>query len=293
MVANQYFSQSSTRQRIKQPASVPFIWEVRPGFPKKDWKHIHSIKSANPISLPPVELISSNPFQWEEMTEKPLHCFPDEMPEAGPLLLLLPPPNLVESKSPTPTVYSKNIWDDAGCDGDDEKDEIIDSYLDARDFERDAQSISSAPSLLANRLIPSSVISSAVPVEEIGLMGRTNLQPQPATCSPMYESDSSTSSYATGNTSLGDTPILERLFPLLLLKSSFLEKLGCENGTTIPQTLPSTVPGTDPELVSGNNLVEKWPLSLGEQIIISRRKSYHRKATLMRDQNHSLVILQI
>ncbi|KAL8135259.1 hypothetical protein AgCh_010066 [Apium graveolens] len=91
--------------------------------------------------------------------------------------------DLVESKSPTPTVYSKNIWDDAddkGFDGNDEKDEIIDSYLDAWGFERDAQSISTAPSLLANRLIPSSVISNAVPVEETDLTGRNYLQLQKA-----------------------------------------------------------------------------------------------------------------
>lgn len=124
-------------------------------------------------------------------------------------------------------------------------------------------------------------------------MGGNYLQLQQATCSPGYESDSSTSSYATGNTSLGDAPILERLFPLLLHKSSFLEKLGCENGTTTPQTLPSTVPGTDPELVSDNNLVVKRPLTLGEQILISRRKSYQRKAILMHDQNYSLVISYI
>ncbi|KAK1361025.1 hypothetical protein POM88_045499 [Heracleum sosnowskyi] len=293
MVANQYLSQSSNRQRIKQPASVPFIWEVRPGFPKKDWKHIPSITPVNPISLPPVKLISSNPFHWEEMPGKPLHCFPHEMPEASPLLLLPPAPNLVESESPTPTVYSQYIWDNAdddGCDGDDEKDEMINSYLDAWGFEKDAESISSAPSLLANRLIPSSVISNAVPVEENGLMGRNNLQIQQATCSPIYESDSSTSSYATGNTSLGDAPILERLFPLLLRKSSFLEELGCENGSTSPQT--PTVPGLDPQLVSDNNLVVKRPLTLGEQILISRRRSYHRKAILMRDQNHSLEFMK-
>ncbi|KAL1819996.1 hypothetical protein ACET3Z_014865 [Daucus carota] len=290
MVANQFLSQSSTRQRIKQPASVPFIWEVRPGLPKTEWKHFAPV---GPTALPPVKLTALDSLiQWEEMPGKPLHCFPHEMPDAGPLVQL-PPPMLRDSQSPRPTVDSHNIWynadDDDGCDGDDEKDEIIDSYLDAWGFE-DVALISSAPSLLANRLIPTLAISNAVPVIENGLINGNNLQLQ-ATFSPIYESDSSTSSYATGNTCLDDTPILERLFPLLLRKSSFQEKVGCEKGThTTPQTLPSRVPDMNYEL--DQKLVVKKPLTLGEQILISRKRSYHRKANLMRDQNHSMEFMK-
>lgn len=296
MVANQYMSQNSNPRRIKQPASVPFIWEVRPGFPKKDWKHIPSVTPVNPIALPPAKLIGSGPFQRQDVPGKPFHCFPHEMPEAGPLIFLPSLPMLVESHSPTTTVYSQDIWDNAdddGCDGDDEKDETIDPYLDARGFEIDAEFISSPPLLLANRLIPSLAISNAIPVVENGLMGSNNLQLQQATCSPLYESDSSMSSYATGNTSLDNAPIMECLFPLLLRKSSSLEKLGIKKGThTSPQTLPNTVPGTDLELASDHNLVVKRPLTLLEQILISRRRSYNRKAILMGDQNYSLVISQ-
>lgn len=286
MVTNQYTSQCSNRHRIKQPASVPFIWEVRPGVPKKDWKPNSSISPVDPIALPPVKLIASVPFKWEEMPGKPLPCFPQAMPKEVPLLLLPPPPSmLVDSQSPARTVYSQSY-----CNNSD--DEMYDSYLDAWGFEFDEESISSASSLAANRVIPTLAITNSVPVEENVLVESTNGLLQ-APGSPAYESDSSTSSYAsyaTGNTSLVGAPFLERLFPLLSPKVSFLGKHGCEKGT---DSTPQPVPSKHLDSENERSLVMKRPSTLGELILMSRRRSYNRKYNLMREQDLSMVIITI
>lgn len=277
MVANQYSSQGSNRQRIKQPASVPFLWEVRPGLPKKDWKPNPSNTQVDPVALPPVKFIASVPFKWEEIPGKPLPSFPQAMPEAAPLLLLPPPP----SQSPARTVYFQNY-----CDNSD--DDMYDSYLDAWGFEFDEESISSAPSLVANRMIPTLAITNGVPEEENVLMDSNSGQLQ-APGSPAYESDSSTSSYATGNTSLVGAPFLERLFPLLSPKVSFLGKHGCDKGT---DSTPRTVLGKDLNFESERSLVVKRPLTLGELILMSRRRSYHRKYDLIREQDLSMELMK-
>lgn len=285
MVANQYSTQGSNRHRIKQPASVPFLWEVRPGLPKKDWKPNPSNTQVDPFALPPVKFIASVPFKWEEMPGKPLPCIPQAMPKAAPLLLLPPPPSMLgDSQSPARTVYSQNY-----CDNSD--DDMYDSYLDAWGFEFDEESISSAPSLVANRMIPTLAITNGVSVEENVLMDRNSGQLQlQAPGSPAYESDSSTSSYAsyaTGNTSLVGAPFLERLFPLLTPKVSFLGKHGCDKGT---DSTPQAVPGKDLDFESERSVVVKRPSTLGELILMSRRRSFHRKANLLREQDFSMVI---
>ncbi|KAL1816363.1 hypothetical protein DCAR_0520750 [Daucus carota subsp. sativus] len=285
MVASQYSSQASNRQRIKQPASVPFLWEVRPGLPKKDWKPNPSVTPVDPIALPPVKLIASVPFKWEEMPGKPLPYSLREKPKAAPLLLLPPPPSMpADFQSPARTVYSQNY-----CDNSD--DEMYDSYLDAWGFEFDEESISSAPSLVANRLIPTLALTNAVPVEENVPMDTNSGQLQ-APGSPAYESDSSTSSYAsyaTGNTSLVGAPFLERLFPLLTPKVSFLGKHGCNKGI---DSTPQAVPGKDVDVESERSLAVKRPSTLGELILMSRRRSYQRKANLMREQDLSMEFMK-
>uniref|UniRef100_A0ACD5TU11 Uncharacterized protein n=1 Tax=Avena sativa TaxID=4498 RepID=A0ACD5TU11_AVESA len=60
------------RERAKQQISVPFLWEVKPGAPKRDWV---VCKPAPPVfsSCPsPLKLVVSVPFQWEEKPGKPL-----------------------------------------------------------------------------------------------------------------------------------------------------------------------------------------------------------------------------
>ncbi|KAL6637089.1 hypothetical protein ACP70R_024661 [Stipagrostis hirtigluma subsp. patula] len=59
------------RERVKQQISVPFLWEVKPGAPKKDW--VISKPAPSVFACPsPVKLVVSVPFQWEEKPGKPL-----------------------------------------------------------------------------------------------------------------------------------------------------------------------------------------------------------------------------
>lgn len=68
------------RERAKQQISVPFLWEVKPGAPKRDWV---ISKPAPPVfsSCPsPLKHVVSVPFQWEEKPGKPL-----QLQDASPL----------------------------------------------------------------------------------------------------------------------------------------------------------------------------------------------------------------
>ncbi|KAJ6294543.1 hypothetical protein OIU76_022594 [Salix suchowensis] len=71
---------SSRKKHVRQPPSVPFLWEVRPGVAKKDWKP--EVSAVTPVQLPPVKLIASVPFNWEEKPGKPLSCF-SQSPESA------------------------------------------------------------------------------------------------------------------------------------------------------------------------------------------------------------------
>jgi hypothetical protein len=65
------------RERAKQQISVPFLWEVKPGAPKRDWVISKPVPSPSVVpsvfSCPsPLKLVVSVPFQWEEKPGKPL-----------------------------------------------------------------------------------------------------------------------------------------------------------------------------------------------------------------------------
>lgn len=60
-------------KRVRQQISVPFIWESKPGTPKRDWiSNPVSLISYPPPSPSPSKLVVSVPFQWEEEPGKPL-----------------------------------------------------------------------------------------------------------------------------------------------------------------------------------------------------------------------------
>ncbi|TVU48538.1 hypothetical protein EJB05_08177 [Eragrostis curvula] len=61
------------RERVKQQISVPFLWEVKPGAPKRDWVISKPMPTVFACPSPtPAKLIVSVPFQWEEKPGKPL-----------------------------------------------------------------------------------------------------------------------------------------------------------------------------------------------------------------------------
>ncbi|KAJ6688661.1 HYDROXYPROLINE-RICH GLYCOPROTEIN FAMILY PROTEIN [Salix koriyanagi] len=259
---------SSRKKHVRQPPSVPFLWEVRPGVAKKDWKP--EVSSVTPVQLPPVKLIASVPFNWEEKPGKPLSCF-SQSPESAFVpaqanLLALP-------------------WhedDDTGEESFGDEQVMFNSDLESFSFETDG-SFSSAPSLLANCLVSSVAISTAAPVQTTSPTDDCNGQ-QEAPWSPTSETDSSTSSYATGVSSLEGAAFLECLFPLYTPKSGFLGK------ASHPRKESFT-----PELISRefdyerkSSAMIRKPLTLGELIMMSRRRSCQRKAVQMRKQNLSM-----
>ncbi|KAJ0042933.1 hypothetical protein Pint_17297 [Pistacia integerrima] len=293
----------SRRKYFRQPPAVPFLWEEKPGIAKRDWRQ--AISSVSPIQMPPVKLIASIPFNLEEKPGTPLNSlshppleseqkilpenlmtfpsppesepsnlitFPSPQvlpenimtfpspPESGPLPIR--PENLTTFPSPTAYPQGYDVVDngkeEVSDNGQDDQKALFELDLEAFDFETDG-SFSSSPSLLANCLVPSVAISSAVPVEKSSLSDDTSDEPNiPST--PDSETDSSTSSYTNGFSSLVGASFLECLFPLL-----------------------------PPKLVSlKGSVVIRSPTTLGELIMISRRRSYQMKAAQIRKQNLSM-----
>lgn len=270
----------SHKKHARQPPSVPFLWEEKPGIPKKNWKpEVSSVVSSVP--MPPVKLVASVPFKWEEKPGTPLPNF-----SQGPSDQLLPPPPSKESiPLPAPPMHYQNTYNK------DEEDTVteVGTYSDDNTLNDGAEtddSFSSAPSLLANCLIPSMAISSAVPAQKVSMTDiYDGLLEAPS--SPASETDSSTSSYATGASSLVGSSFLQWLFPLFPPHSGFLEKVGHSENSPIPPDLKNKLFDNE----NNGSIVVRRPTTLGELIMMSRRRSYRRKAVQMRKQNLSMVNL--
>lgn len=254
MAEKELIENSNTKQ-LRQPPSVPFLWEVRPGIPKRDWKP--EAPSVKPVPKPPVKLVASVPFLWEEKPGTPLPSF-SQPPQDS--VTLNPPANLISF--PSPSVYSHSYSDDS-----------FEADVETFDFETD-NTFSSPPSLLANCLVSLTAISTAVSVEKISAEEYKSGELETPS-SPASETDSSTSSYATGTASLVGAPFLECLFPLLPPTSGFLNKVGClENDCQAPLEPKSK---HDDRQSNSSVMVRKAP-TLGELIMMSRRRSLQRKA---------------
>ncbi|KAL3521461.1 hypothetical protein ACH5RR_019610 [Cinchona calisaya] len=273
-------SDATTRKRIKQAISVPFIWEDLPGTPKKDWKPTAPVKKLVVVAPPPlpVKFTASVPFEWEEKPGKPRPSFSQQPSSASPIS-----PNI--NSFPLPPRHSlggENSWTGMN-DQDGDEIEMLESYPESCEFETD-DSFSSAPSLFANGLVPRIAISNAFPVQQNSLKGPNSGQLQ-SPASPASETGSSTSSYETGHTSLAGASFLEWLFPLLTPQSNFLEKVGCsEKGVSYTQT---KMQKDDIECERNYSAAIRKPYTLGELIMMSRGRSYQRKALHMRTQNLS------
>ncbi|KAK8569482.1 hypothetical protein V6N13_046533 [Hibiscus sabdariffa] len=305
----------ANKRRIRQPPSVPFLWEERPGIAKKDWKPVHSSVTTTLPVLTPVKLIASVPFNWEEKPGTPLHSFsqapvePTTVP-LSPTLTTRPPaptkliasvpfnweekpgtplpsfsqpalepatvsPQEMFMTLPPPPVYSPAYFN--GCNNNDDRgngrDEqaVFEMDLEAFGFETD-DSFSSAPS---------TEISTIVTAQKIYQTdnGSDHLE---TLSSPASETDS-TSSYATGAASLVGASFLECLFPLLSPTSGFLE--------TVRYPEQEHQARREFDRGSNNTVVIRRPPTLGELIMMSRRRSYQRKAAQIREKNISMVIL--
>lgn len=260
------------KRTIRLPPSVSFLWEVRPGIAKKDWKpEASSISRVLPPPTP-IKFIASIPFNWEEKPGTPLPSF--LQPAVEPMgvqlsatLITLPPP----------PVYSPAYFN--GCNSNDDQGDNIEAF----GFETD-DSFSSASSILENSsLAASTVVSTIVPEQKTYQIDNDSDHPE-IPSSPTSETDS-TSSYATGASSLVGVSFLECLFPLLPPNAGFLEKVRYPDEES--QTAQNNF-----DRESNNTVIIRKPPTLGELIMMSRRRSYQRKAAQIREKNISMEFLK-
>ncbi|KAL9265878.1 hypothetical protein AKJ16_DCAP22214 [Drosera capensis] len=277
-------------KRAKQQIMVPFLWEEKPGAPKKDWK-----PETTPMSLVPyvpAKFVVSVPFVWEEKPGTPLQCVQKEaldvkcntkVTQNKPLPL--PPAYYCDEESHEDLTFE----DPCSRDEADDKDWLWDLDMDVLSMQT-SESYASAPSLLANGILPTAAISSAVPVENVDQMkhvgGWTDTHSSP-------EITESLSSYATGNMSLVSAPFLEQLFPLYSPKSSFLQQP--KEQVTYPGNQVPTPEQHQIQhfgVVGKQGVVIRRPVTLGELILQSRQRSYRRKAIQMRKHRPSMDVAE-
>ncbi|KAL0317695.1 UNVERIFIED_CONTAM: hypothetical protein Sangu_2183800 [Sesamum angustifolium] len=269
------------RKRERQPISVPFIWEEKPGMPKKDWK-----PTARPVkpAAPPVKFIVSVPFGWEEKPGTPLPSLLQTPPEPT----FAPPPKQ-SIIVPPPATYSDHDygnWSVFDGQGDNEEDGSSDSELDTHSFETD--SFSSAKSLLANGLVSTTELLEAAPVQQTyDALKSTNSGELQSPGSPASEAESTASSYATGTTSLVGASFLEWLFPLLVPSSSLPDKVGHMEKDPSHQAY---VQGKEVLRESNCSQVRRPLLTLEELIVMSRRRSCQRKIAKIHKQPSMVTI---
>ncbi|XP_077235582.1 hydroxyproline-rich glycoprotein family protein [Tasmannia lanceolata] len=257
-------SEPCYRQQVRQQVSVPFLWEEKPGKPKKGWR-----PEKVPVTSVPslAKLVASVPFQWEEKPGKPLLQISQPLPNAP--LLPIPPES-----------------------GDDES--MLELDLKAFDFNKD-YSFDSSISLLANRLLTTTAESSAVPGHQSLAIG--GLKPQKNSIEntaeqletwalSLLETASDSTSLVAGNINSG-TSVLEFLFPMFSPDSGFLDKISYhKKGSSIALTELSA---KDNSYTSDCSVIlkRKTP-TLGELILMSRKLSYARKAIPNRKRSLSM-----
>lgn len=302
MVEREFTEKGKTMETRKHP-SVPFLWEEKPGTPKKDW----TPRAASVVSLPkpPVKHVVSVPFVWEEKPGTPLPHLSqpqqESVPSTPPAKLLTAPPPL--ACSPKNDDSDTESW--VGGDGDEHEGISDQSDIKTLSSEEDYTFRPAPPSLLANCLVPFKAISTAIPVNDTS--GEEDERNRPETpFSIPCEVANNTCSYATSNSSPAGASILE-LYPLFPPHSGFLEKVG-QNDCQAP-TEPkskhddresassehddrenSSSEHNDSE--SASSAVARKGTTLGELILLSRR-SHRRKTAQMRKQNLSMVKLEL
>lgn len=265
----------SKRKHVRQPPAVPFLWEESPGVAKKHWRPV--IYSVTTLALPsPEKLVASAPFSWEEKPRKPIPGFSQ------------PPMESALTTWQDSQQHDDYNFDNAGTDGSDhhiDKEVTFDSDLESFSFETD-YSFSSLPSLLANCLVLSSAVSTAVPVLKTSSNNDINDQLE-SSSSPASEIDSR-SSYETGISSLTRASFLDCFSPLYTPNSAFLGKEEYSKHGSNPSLELNNIHFHHE---SDSNTVAKRTATLGELITMSRR-SRRRKAVQMGTQNLSMVNLQ-
>ncbi|KAM3320113.1 hypothetical protein P3S67_007313 [Capsicum chacoense] len=275
-------SGNSNCKRERQQISIPFIWEERPGIPIKDWKPKPLATTNGTFTFtPPVKLIASVPFEWEEKPGTPLPFFSQASPHENITGL----PSTVRDVQEGGDDFWADIDKYIDQHGHHDEDGMSESEVEGSDSESIYESFSSAPSsLLANGFIPTVDISSALPVEQTSLTAAIHHNIK-CPLSPTSETGSSVLSYATGTTSLIGTAFLEKLFPLLSPSTSFLQN--CSTPEKGGSHVPPKALNNNQDHDNNCSIKVRHPLTLGELIMMSRRRSYQRKTVQMQKQSIS------
>ncbi|XP_074291460.1 uncharacterized protein LOC141618257 [Silene latifolia] len=278
---------TAVHQPVKYIASVPFNWEEKPGEPKEKLE----TPKCEPLTAvhQPVKYIASVPFKWEEKPGTPLRCFAKETKERTVHETVPEDMNL-----PLPPAYFAKYGNDSDGDyssyGDDND---YQDWLSEMDFETlsalSEDSISSAPSLNANGPTPSRLaVSSVVPLQNPFLIEKNDGHMEEGSSSP--ESSNSPTN-ASRNASLRGASFLQHLFPLYPPKTGFLDKPDNseENNGQIQfkneRRLPTLEEYKKFDAEFRRSGIIRKPLTLGELIMQSRRRSYRRKAVQMKKNN--------
>ncbi|KAI3735199.1 hypothetical protein L6452_14689 [Arctium lappa] len=265
---HQETNENPSMKRIKQTISIPFLWEEKPGTPKIDWKRV------NPVMQIPVKLIASVPFQWEEKPGTPLipgHPFSHPSPEP-------PHPQQQHNKN--------NPFCDSDSDLDQEHDQVLGRSTSPKNHQKHHKK---------NPFCDSSD-DEFEEIEEVERGGMAESEGDDddggylrAPSSQAWETESNASSYATSGTTimttttLAGSSFLECMFPLLTPQSSFFETVGC-SVIRVPPT------NTCIRTLSNGGAGRK-PLTLGELILMSRRRSYLKKAVESHEHYHSTELM--
>ncbi|OIW06635.1 hypothetical protein TanjilG_04031 [Lupinus angustifolius] len=225
------------KKHVREAPSVPFLWEVKPGIPKKDWKP-EVEPSVTHFPKTPLKQIASVPFVWEEKPGTPLPNYHFSVPLKPHAMLIH-----VASSSGNSVAFNYSSSDES-------------------------QSINSTMGL-ANCLELSAKVSNAIPVNGNSFCNYSCDQLQTPLSPTSSETDSSTSSYATGISSPVGVSFLESLFPLYIPKT--------KRDVHSEKVVSSIPKEQSPEDNNISDMVRRPP-TLEELIMMSRRRSNRRKA---------------
>ncbi|XP_026407094.1 uncharacterized protein LOC113302401 [Papaver somniferum] len=288
-----------------QKVSIPFLWEEKPGTPKKGWKRENVPATAG---VPPLKLITSVPFEWEEKPGKPFACFAQSLPAGEEPLeqlecitpppqqlasphLPLPPGKLIGFPSPlmhtsmsSPvTIRSKlsNVFRRRGSYRGDNHSE----YEDEEESGDEQEMFISSPSLIPNGLMSTVPNFNPFPVDQAKVNANSTSTEEDSeeldeNTSTVSETESDLSSYATESTSLIGDSFLDSLFPVYSQDSGVLDKVG-------QHEKKSCVTFSDQKIIIGfqsksdNSIVARRTLTLQQLIEMSRKLSCRRKEVQM------------
>ncbi|KAI3918161.1 hypothetical protein MKX01_041481 [Papaver californicum] len=291
-----------------QKVSIPFLWEEKPGTPKKGWR-LENVPAT--VSSPPLKLITSVPFEWEEEPGKPLECFSQSPPigeEPGePLACMTLPPQLEPPHLPLPpgkligfpsplirtsisspvTIRSKlsNVFRSRRSyrGGDDRSNDS--EYDDEEESGNEQEMFISSPSLIPNGLISTVPNFNPFPVDQAKVKSFSTSTAEDSEeldehTSTVSETESDLSSYATESTSLIGDSFLDSLFPVYSQDSGFIDKVG-------KHEKKSSVTFSDQKIIIGfqsksdNSIVVRRTLTLQQLIEMSRKLSCRRTEVQM------------